>query len=618
MHARHGRSLCFLLALLVTTSALSQISISEPRITRAGGSQSNAASATDGRDFLLVWNDSRSGRDAVYATRVAADGSILDAEGILLSNTNERTYSAAVAWTGDAYVIAWSGENGCSFRRLGADGRLIDASSRVFESGACYRPRVAAANGAAMIAAVRPYAGVDFVVVESNGVSRRLPSMRAPGLSAFACSSRECVVAWTRWNDEVAARRIAWDGVPLDAADVTLALDAADPALAANDDRFLLAWTEKAASALGSSRLWARELTGEPFVVTETNAPSIHSASVAPSGCGFIVAWNQQAAPPLLGDRRAPSLHNDRIELHAKRIGDEPGEAWTIAAAVQDEHPAISSNGTNHLGAWIEPRTYKIRANVPGVVTTSATTQMQPQLVDCGDHVLVVWAEELRGNGNFTVLARRFRLSGDAIDATPIAIASSVYSQTHPAAAFDGQSYLIAWSENDGTRARSLDRNGRLAPEVTTLSMRGGGRASVVATDRGFAILHPDNRDTLAVTQLPAGTRTTLVDDTGEHAIGWNGSELVALWAHQRLLARRITPDGIVLDREPILVGFGNNGASSPSVACDRSQCAVRGTSSERACGARSSLAAAPTASVSRFATSATIARRTRTATTRW
>jgi hypothetical protein len=99
--------LSFAVASIVALTALGDTPLSDPLIARGAGAQFNPASATNGRDFLLVWEDSRSGNEAIYATRVAADGSVLDPEGILLSDAESRSSAPSVAWTGSSYIVAW-------------------------------------------------------------------------------------------------------------------------------------------------------------------------------------------------------------------------------------------------------------------------------------------------------------------------------------------------------------------------------------------------------------------------------------------------------------------------------------------------------------------------------
>src|SRR5690242_20178743 len=79
------------------------------------------AIASDGDGFLAVWSDQRD-RGAVYAARIASDGTLLDPHGILLAKINSVV---AVAWTGDRYLVAWNDVNSIIGAELDSGGRLL-------------------------------------------------------------------------------------------------------------------------------------------------------------------------------------------------------------------------------------------------------------------------------------------------------------------------------------------------------------------------------------------------------------------------------------------------------------------------------------------------------------
>ena len=66
---------------------------------------SHAATASDGREFLVVWDDSREG--GLYAARVALDGSLLDPGGVLLSRT-ARTFPEITVLEHGGFLLRWT------------------------------------------------------------------------------------------------------------------------------------------------------------------------------------------------------------------------------------------------------------------------------------------------------------------------------------------------------------------------------------------------------------------------------------------------------------------------------------------------------------------------------
>ncbi len=91
--------------------------------------------ASDGQDFVVVWNEGFY-TDTVFAVRVAADGGVLDAIPVVIMAENfhnaEVTARPAVAFDGQAYRIAWEVDDDAGvdiwWRRMWPDGSL-DAPS---------------------------------------------------------------------------------------------------------------------------------------------------------------------------------------------------------------------------------------------------------------------------------------------------------------------------------------------------------------------------------------------------------------------------------------------------------------------------------------------------------
>jgi hypothetical protein len=120
--------------LLYASGALGQIAGELPVSTplyRPAERIFQAAIASDGDGFLAVWNDQRD-RGAVYAARIARDGTILDPRGVLLAKTLSQV---AVAWIGDHYLVVWSGVSSVIAADIASDGHLL-ASPREIVPGA--------------------------------------------------------------------------------------------------------------------------------------------------------------------------------------------------------------------------------------------------------------------------------------------------------------------------------------------------------------------------------------------------------------------------------------------------------------------------------------------------
>jgi hypothetical protein len=83
------------------------------------------AIASDGKQFMAVWTDERSWLVntccGVFASRIAADGTVLDPQGIGLGLGHGAT---AIAWNGASYVVALFFDDGVTAASLSPEGRI--------------------------------------------------------------------------------------------------------------------------------------------------------------------------------------------------------------------------------------------------------------------------------------------------------------------------------------------------------------------------------------------------------------------------------------------------------------------------------------------------------------
>lgn len=83
------------------------------KVCAAKGRQDRPRVASDGKDFMVVWEDFRNGKDYdVYAARVGADGKVLDADGLLAAGGAHNQCRAAVAPCSGSYFVAWQSYTG--------------------------------------------------------------------------------------------------------------------------------------------------------------------------------------------------------------------------------------------------------------------------------------------------------------------------------------------------------------------------------------------------------------------------------------------------------------------------------------------------------------------------
>jgi hypothetical protein len=102
-------------------------------VSAAAQAQLNPSVTFDGSDFLVVWEDRRSGSADVYAARVSTAGTVLDPAGIAVCTLALDQTWPAIASDGVRTLAAWvdARSGGCTDiwgARLGPDGVVLDTS----------------------------------------------------------------------------------------------------------------------------------------------------------------------------------------------------------------------------------------------------------------------------------------------------------------------------------------------------------------------------------------------------------------------------------------------------------------------------------------------------------
>jgi hypothetical protein len=101
-------------------------------ISTAAYNQWSPALAFDGANFLVTWDDYRSGSDYdIYAARVTPQGTVLDPSGIPVSTATSYEYLPAVAFDGANFLVTWEdGRSGSSYdiyaARVTPQGTVLD------------------------------------------------------------------------------------------------------------------------------------------------------------------------------------------------------------------------------------------------------------------------------------------------------------------------------------------------------------------------------------------------------------------------------------------------------------------------------------------------------------
>jgi len=250
--------------------------------------------------------------------------------------------------------------------------------------------------------------------------------------------------------------------------------------------------------------------------------------SVALDGTNFLVVWQDEGGAGICGCRVS----------QAGAVLDPSGIAISTAGG---REPAVVFDGTDFFVVWTDqrngiynPDVYGARVTRAGAVldpsgiaiSTAAYSQYRPTVAFDGTNLLVTWADGR--SSNYDIYGARVTPSGIVLDSTGIAVSTAVDDQNAPAVAFDGTSFLVVWQ--DARSGRGDDIYGaRVTP------------SGAVLDSSGIAV-------------------STAVDDQGNPALAFDGTNFLAVWQDVRtgvdddVYAARVNQAGVVLDPSGIAV----------------------------------------------------------------
>ena len=284
-------------------------------VSTAPGSQFGPAVAFDGTNFLVAWKDFRSGPNiaSVFAARVSRSGTVLDPAGIPISDNLDDVFGPALAFDGTNVLVVWQ-----AFR-FGAPTRIV--AGRVSQSGAVLDP-----------------AGVSIAVISDNQFR-----------PAVAFDGTNFLVVWTDSRSgpemDIFGARVSRAGVVLDPAGIPISADPFDqefdPALAFTGTDFLVVWAafrnSPAMDIFGAAGGAAPESSRDPGGIPISTAPNDQfGPAVAPDGKDFLVVW---------GDRRAsPRSEIVGAKVRADGVAPDPSGFLISAAPTAYSPPGITND----------------------------------------------------------------------------------------------------------------------------------------------------------------------------------------------------------------------------------------------------------------------------------
>ena len=445
-----------------------EVPLSDAEFIEAPFGQINPAVATDGQNFLIVWEDYRRGLYVpdIYGARLTPDGEVLDPGGIPLGTGPEAESRPRVSWEGSRYVVTWSFDRVAQSIDIGSDGAILSSPRSVFDLG---QPQTVDATTAAATVRVWSDAVLDYsytagdiyaeiVRGDSRKIEPRLISRGVPAQEHGAISVADEGIYGT-WKETVpndlSARFAGFVGI-----------DASEW------------WREK----------WQISAPGR------SGFGFMRRAAIGSRGAGALVVTLEEDVASRLITRRGPEDAPSEFPMNLSRYATEPAVAggpqgYLVVWRAFEESDVLFATRVSPWGHVLHPSRIRISPS-------DESTIHNPRVIWDGLKYLVVWTEgpgicqitcpSYRGRTG--VFAARVTADGTVLDPESIRVSSA---ETFADVA--GTSFTSLVVMNDvGVRGRLIDEYGRVSDSILIAgSSEYLTNIPTVAWDgRAFVILH--------------------------------------------------------------------------------------------------------------------------------
>jgi hypothetical protein len=597
----------------------------------APNDQISPAIAFDGTNYLVVWQDERSGSYDIYGARVNQSGVVLDSAGIPISTATYDQYYPSVAFDGTNYLVVWQSDEPDEYydiygARVNQSGVVLDSAGIPISTATYdqYYPSVAfdGTNYLVVWQSDEPDEFYDIdgsrvspagVVLDPEGIQistatndQRYPSIAFDGINYFVA-----------WEDErsgsfiydIYGARVNQSGVVLDPAGISISIATNDqhyPSVAFDGTNYLVVWQDERISSYdiyGARVNQSGNVLDPNGIHISTGINNERSPSVAFDGTNYLVVWTD-----------FPSSFSD--DIYGSRVSPTGVVLDTagipISTAVNDQqYPSVGFDGTNYLVIWADERNgssdiYGTRASQSGTVlepngvliTALANEQRRPSVAFDGSNYFVVWEDWRSGYAKSDIYGARVSQSGSMLDPDSIPISIAANGQWNPSVAFDGTNYLVVWED----ARNGCDIYGARVSQFGVVIDTGGFAISTATSVQKYASVSFDGTNYLVVWEdwrsgrpHPAdiyGARVSqagiVLDPNGipistievgygqfKPSVTFGETNYIVVWSDFRsstdgdIYGARLTMSGLILDSNGIAISTATNYQKYASVSFD-------------------------------------------------
>lgn len=497
-------------------------------IGAAPGVQHKSVICKGGDRYLVVWEDRASTISNLAWEQTESDivGILLDSSGqpigatpFTISRNLGYQRRPEVVWTGESWVVAWENqsptpgyyESRITAARVSADGEVLGAPFEPFPTNGGDDFHMAT-NGSSVVFVTQSYnAG------EGGLLARRmnLDGSFVGGTVVLApetyylyfytdvqSAGGEYLITYNADTGPVVRRfsaTLAPIGGPVSIPGRRL--------IASNGSQYLLVFE---GGEFGNTLL-ATPMNVDGSLVVPGGVPlheqfggAILSVDAAYSGgvwwLAYEEAWNGLSFQRMSG---AGALLDPALFAYPG-VDREWVEAPKVAAAVGGGVVAVWDDYRSINGVW-PSEIYMGKVSGPSSFTEpeplslAAPSQMSPEIAAGPGHYLLTFASQT--SAGVRIMAQRVAASGVAIDAEPVEVGAANTTGGSPAAAWNGSSYLVVWSDGLNVMARRV--SAALEPlGAGAITVMPGSTPDVAALGENFLVAttsfaaNPQFRDT--------------------------------------------------------------------------------------------------------------------------
>jgi hypothetical protein len=554
-----------------------------------GLSRAPSIVASNGQGFLIVRS-----APGVFASRVTLSGELIEPAGIPLTDENEFEYVLDVESANGNYMVLW----GTYARIVRADGSVGPRFN--LELGEC-TPRVFESTGTRYFVGGTSCGG--WFDAEGNKINDLQSPPEALGRS-FAAGDPTGIltVAIEVLSNSLfhpVARKIDLEGretshLVLPGVQESTYLP---PPVASNGNEYLIVLNRE--DGVKGVRLSAAgDIIGEVLL----SVSRVETVAVTADRGDFVALLSEDGGNIRTVVVRNGQIASNRVVDRAPTpFGQYDSSYFSVASAgnkhlivTYEEVPPLDSRG-NPFPATIGRLFNSESASIERVLPSgfSSAQQKYPAAASDGENLLVAWEEFDQTKGMTSIMVNLIRPEEGAISPDALELFKFPSPQLSPAVAYDGANFLVVWSENGAIVGQFVSRQREMVGDRIIIAF-GGVSPRVIFNGSYYLVAWLIQGGVAAARVTPAGIvldpEPILIDQSGPSrfppAMAWNGERFMFFWSEARNCPRCSAQalSGAVYDpstgvvtpfyRElygPVIV----SGSLNPTVACSTSHCVL-------------------------------------------